>query len=296
MTRRYALAAAAPRPARSMRRIAAPRPAPSVRRIAAPGPARSVRRIAACSLLVVFAACDRDITAPDDLLRELFDDGASLVFDAAGVQDHGYYLAGLHRLPGDLALSEDQAAAIHAAIDAFRAATQADREALAALHLEARQAHEAGASREEVLAILAQGAPIRERIEAAQAELLATVLAILTPAQKEWLETDRPHRCEHDGLTAEQRDQIAALIAAYEEANRADIEAVREAIEAAHAAQRAGASRAEIHAILEAARPAMERLRAARAELQSEIRGLLSDEQRDSRCFARLTDGRWPRR
>jgi hypothetical protein len=56
-------------------------------------------------------------------------------------------------------------------------------------------------------------------------------------------------------------------------------------MEQAHAARRVGESQDSVTAVLAAARPAMERLRAARDELQTQIRTLLTPEQIAAGCF-----------
>ncbi|MDX2194412.1 MAG: Spy/CpxP family protein refolding chaperone [Gemmatimonadales bacterium] len=81
-------------------------------------------------------------------------------------------------------------------------------------------------------------------------------------------------------LTAEQRARIDALVATFEQANAADLEAVRKADADAMALVRAGRPRAEVQAVLEGSRAARERIRAARQALQVAIEGVLTPEQR----------------
>jgi Spy/CpxP family protein refolding chaperone len=244
---------------------------------------------------LVLAGCGSDVSAPDDAdLIATLDAGAILSYDAAGLSRPGHLLAGLHRLPEDLKLTSQQAEAIRAALEAFERATRADREALAAIHARAREAIAAGKSRDEVRGILAEGDAIRQRLEAAEAELLAKLESILTAAQKAWLDSHKPGRCDPASvppLTEAQRTQIRALIAAFEVANQADLAAVRAAHEQAAAARRNGATAEQVRAILAAVRPAIERLAAAQAKLHQDIQAVLTDEQKASGCYRGLLAG-----
>jgi Spy/CpxP family protein refolding chaperone len=239
------------------------------------------------SLAVALAACDRDVTAPVDAAA-LLEAGGILAWDAAGMSGPGRYLSALGRLPENLRLSATQAAAIKAAVDEFLQATQADRETLAAIDKAAAAAKRAGKSREEIRQILEQGAAARQRMEAAEQALQARIEAILTAEQKAWLDANLPKRCDPrtaPPLTADQKTQISALVAGYEISNRADLDAVKAALEKARAAQKSGATRTEVKAILDAVRPAMARLAAAQAALQQAIDALLTPEQRASGCY-----------
>lgn len=251
---------------------------------------RSSAFVLAAALLA--AACGSDVSAPDDAdLIATLDAGAILSYDAAGLSRAGNLLAGLHRLPPDLKLTTQQAEAIRAALEAFERATRADREALAAIHARARDALQAGKTRDEVRAILAEGDPIRQRLEAAEAELHAKIESILTAAQKAWLDSHRPRRCDPatvPALTEAQRTQIGALIAAFELANQADLAAVRAAHEQAAAARRNGATAEQVRAILAAVQPALQRLAAAQAQLHQDIQAVLTDAQKASGCYRGL--------
>jgi hypothetical protein len=81
-------------------------------------------------------------------------------------------------------------------------------------------------------------------------------------------------------LTAEQKAEIAALHEAFMQANAADIAALRALEQQFRLARRAGASRADLHAILEQARPIQQRLAAAFAALQDSIWAVYTEEQR----------------
>jgi Spy/CpxP family protein refolding chaperone len=234
---------------------------------------------------LAFAACDKEATGPSSDLAML-DDAAELAFSSSFVTDPGStFLAFVHRFPDELRLTADQQAKIKALVEAFLTATRADHESLAAILKQAHEAAQAGKSREEVRAILEQGLPIRERLQAAEAELRTDILAVLTPQQRAWLDAHQPRPCTAAQLTDVQKAEISGLVAAFELTNRADIEAIRAAFEQARAAHQNGASREEISAILEAVRPAMQRVRAAEAALAVAISNVLTAEQKASGCY-----------
>jgi Spy/CpxP family protein refolding chaperone len=81
-------------------------------------------------------------------------------------------------------------------------------------------------------------------------------------------------------LTAEQKTQIQALVAAFAAANAADIAAMHAAHRAARDAHRAGKSREEIKAILDAAKPAADRVRTNADALRAAIGNVLTPLQR----------------
>jgi Spy/CpxP family protein refolding chaperone len=246
-----------------------------------------MKKLACILAALVLATCDSGTTAPPQV-EVLFDDSGILAYDAAGVSGPGRYLSGLHRLPPELRLTDAQNVAIKTAVDAFQQATAAEREALARILEAANQARRAGKSRAEVAAILATGDPIRERILAAERALQAKIESILTTEQKAWLDTHLPRVCDPrtaPKLSDAQITEIRALLAAYEQNNRADLEAVKAALEKARAAQHNGATREQIKAILASVQPAMERLAAAQAALLKAIDALLTPEQRASGCY-----------
>jgi Spy/CpxP family protein refolding chaperone len=239
-------------------------------------------------LLAAFVgACGEETVAPSET-TDLLEMEAILAFDAGGVSAPGGHLVGIHRLPRELQPTAEQEAQIKALLERFQAATQADREKLARIFRQAEEARRTGSSREEVAAILAQANEVRRRMAAAEQQLAAAILNLLTAEQKAWLEANQPTRCNTrtaPQLTEAQRSQIAALLAAYEENNKADLETLKNALERARQAQRNGASREEIAQILQSARDAAARLHAAQAELAAAIDALLTPEQKASGCF-----------
>lgn len=233
---------------------------------------------------LTLGACSKDAVSPTDVTAEL-DDAAMLAYSASFIGDPGAnFLPVLPALPDGLKLSAEQQTQIKALLDAFRQSTKADRDALAAIMKEARAAAAAGQTREQVRAILATGQPYRESLQAAEKKLHDDIWALLTTEQKAWLEAHRPGRCNAPPLTEDQKNQISALFATFAEENQADIAAIKAAHDQARLLIRAGATREEVHAVLEAVRPAMLRVRAAELELHAAIRALLTPEQLAARC------------
>jgi Spy/CpxP family protein refolding chaperone len=238
-------------------------------------------------LLAVLAlgACGEETTAPTDN-GLMLQDAADLAYGATDLADPGRHFIGrLKLLPDSLQLSAAQETQIRALMAAFVESTRADLAALAAIRQQAREAFAAGKSAEEIRAILATGDAIRARLHEAERKLHADILALLTPAQRAWLEAQRPQPCRDLRLTEAQKTEITALIAEFQAEHQADLEQIKAVFEEARAAYLAGATRQEIADILAKARPAMERVRLARAELAAAIRALLTPEQLASGCF-----------
>jgi Spy/CpxP family protein refolding chaperone len=234
------------------------------------------------TLSLGFAACEQDTTAPADF--SMTDELADLSYsdmNASNPLNPG--VPPIWHLPPDLALSSAQEAQIRALIEQFRDATRADREAMGAILREARAAALAGKSRDEIRAILQQAEPIRQRLAAAEATLRTGILAVLTPAQKAWLDSHRPRGCTPE-LSEAQKTEISALLTAFQEANRADIAAIEDAFARARAAHRNGASREEVMAILQSVSAPLQRVHAAHIALAAAIDAVLTPEQRASGC------------
>lgn len=231
------------------------------------------------------AACGREPTAaaPRELDADLAADVAASEAVASTI---AVTMAGPPRLPEALRLSEEQKAAIALLTRQLAEATATDRAALERLLRQARAAHQAGRPWAEIQALLDEARPIRRRLQAALEAHRAAVLALLTPAQRAWLE-EQQRRCDPRRalqLTDAQRAQIAALHEAFVDANRADLELVRTVLAEARAAAQAGKPEAEIRAILERARPAQQRLEAAYQALRAAVDAVLTPEQRAARC------------
>lgn len=249
-----------------------------------------MRRIALVTLAALsLAACSTDSTAPDtsDIALEESIFGTALV--AAGGYDANLYQDRLaNGLPDELELTDEQKAKIRALVEAFQAATSADRQALNAILTEARQAIRDKKSREAVQEILKKGAPIRERLAAAERKLISDIEAVLTAEQRAWIAAHRPTGCRADRfppLSDAQKAEIRQLERAFAETFKADLEALKKVFAEAAEARQAGKSREEIAAILERGVPIARRLEAARKKLHNDILGVLTPEQIASRCF-----------
>jgi Spy/CpxP family protein refolding chaperone len=235
-------------------------------------------------LISLLAAACSDGVSPSP--EPAFDEAAVLGYSASLTSDPGSrYLGHLHRLPEAIALTAAQQAQIQTLLTRFAEATKPDHELLATIGREMMEAIKAGKSRDEIRAILARGDAARERLRAAEAALRTAIDAMLTAEQKAWLADQDNRRCTPVTLSEQQRTQISALVADFQKANAPDFAIVRDAFEKARTAHKNGATRAEIAAILEAARPAMERIRKAEVALAEAISAVLTPEQRASRCF-----------
>ena len=239
---------------------------------------------------LAFAACSTDTTSPAD--QSLVDDfllGGSVALTSAGGYDPDIYQQRLvNGFPDELRLTPDQQAKIKALVEAFQASTKADHDALNAILRQAKEAIAAHKSRDEVKAILDHGNAIRARLSAAESALRAAIDAVLTPEQKAWLEAHKPAKCDPSKfppLTDAQKAQIRALEQAFQTSNKADLDAVKAILDQARAAAAAGKSKAEVEAIVATAKPAMDRLEAARRAVKTQIEAILTAEQKASGCF-----------
>lgn len=159
--------------------------------------------VPALAASLVLSACDQSPTEP---AAEAAEDYALVMFGEAGAALEGTMgtapatgafdgATAFHQLPDRIALSPAQIAAIRALREAFRTEHQTELSALRAIFQEARAAHEGGATREEVRAILMQGRAIAMALRPDVLELHLAVWALLTDAQRTWL---RLHHRLHD--------------------------------------------------------------------------------------------------
>jgi Spy/CpxP family protein refolding chaperone len=81
-------------------------------------------------------------------------------------------------------LTEEQIAKIRALKEAFQEAIADEMAAIKAAHQEAREAHQAGASAEEIRAILASVKDEMEAVRQAEQRLMDAILDVLTPEQR----------------------------------------------------------------------------------------------------------------
>lgn len=249
-----------------------------------------MKRIALVTLAALsLAACSQDTTGPASSLD--LDNGAGAfgtALTAAGGYEAGIYESRLaNGLPDDLKLSIEQKEKIRALVKAFEDATRADREALRAILKEANEAGRRG-GRADARKILDGAVALRTRLAAAEAKLKADIDAVLTPEQRAWIATHSPRRCDPSKfvpLSDAQKAQISALEAAFEQSNKADLDAVKAAYDEIREALRAGKSREEVAKILDRVKPAMARLATGRIRLREQIAAVLTPEQRASGCL-----------
>ena len=253
-----------------------------------------MRRIAFITIAAAaLVACSSETTAPNSTAATdeitSFSIGAfgTALTSVGGYDADLYQLRLAHGLPDDLKLTADQQARIKALVDAFQAATKADREALIALLRSAEDARKAKKSKAEIKAILDQGIPIHARLAAAEADLKAHIDAVLTPAQRDWLAAHAPKRCDPSKfipLTDAQKAQMKAFEQAFETSNKADLETVKTGLKAIYEAVEAGKSKADVQALLDSIKPAIERLATARQALRAQLESVLTPEQKASGC------------
>lgn len=242
----------------------------------------SVATLAACGSETSVSPDNSNTTASVIELMPDFADVSTATMNGAGIGGSG--------LPDSLKLTIEQKAAISALEDAFRTANAADLAALKAIQTEARAARDARKTRAQIEAILQKARPIRARLDLAFAAFRAAVLAVYTPAQRAWLDANKPKECGRDGgpaLTEVQLTQIQTLKGAFETTIRADRETIKTVVAEAKAARAAGKSEAEVKAILAKAEAAHARIRAAEVKLVADIMALLTPEQRASWCLMR---------
>ena len=231
------------------------------------------KSVIGAALAVVLVACaDRStsVIAPNDVSLAVAQASAAMFgSDAVGsdAPDAGMdQLWAPGQLPDSIKLTSEQQAAITALVTAFHDQNAPLIAQLDAIRQEAVAAHKAGATMDQVKAILAKGAAIHQQLDAAQAALKQAIAALLTPAQLAWLAAHGPKVCDPHvtpPLTDAQKAQIKALVDAFNTANAADIAAVKAAHQAADSARHAGASEAAVKAILDAVKPALDRLHTA---------------------------------
>ena len=155
----------------------------------------------ALAATLVLSACDTSPTGPSAAL--VADDYALVMFGEPGSSLEGTMgtdagdrpfdgRTGRPTLPDSLKLTPTQIAAILTLRLEVRAANLADMEALRTIFIQARIARLNGATHEEVRAILLTGREIAERLRPHVHALHAAVRAVLTDAQRAWLDANRP--------------------------------------------------------------------------------------------------------
>jgi Spy/CpxP family protein refolding chaperone len=158
----------------------------------------------AVAATLALTACQLEPTVPGGSAL-LADDYALAMFGEAGTALEGTMgpQAGPHpfdgrtgrpELPEALRLTDEQRAEMLALREAFRAEHAEQLDALRAIFQDARAARQSGASRAEVHAILEQGRPIAQSLRPVVFELHQALRAVLTDAQRAWLDANRPRR------------------------------------------------------------------------------------------------------
>jgi len=154
----------------------------------------------ALAATLLFAACDKSPTgvtaasATDDYALLMFGEAGSALEGTMGPAPAGMPFDGAsayHRLPDAIALTPEQIAAIRALREAFKADHAAEIATLREIFMRARAAREAGATRDEVHAILMEGRDTAIALRPYVIALREGIWDILTPAQREWLFTHR---------------------------------------------------------------------------------------------------------
>jgi len=151
--------------------------------------------------ITTLAACSKDSTSPSDSSNA--DDYALVMFGQSGAAlqgtlgDQGGHppfdgRTGAPHLPDSLALTDAQKAEIAQLRSDFEAAHQSELAQLKSIFEQARAAHEVGATREEIRAILEQGRTIGESLRPDVEALHTAIAGVLTDEQTAWLEAHRP--------------------------------------------------------------------------------------------------------
>ena len=253
-----------------------------------------MRRIAFVSLVAAtLVACSSDTTAPAASTDQQVTDFSINAFETAltvagGYDADLYELRLFHALPDNLKLTPDQETKIKALVDAYKAATKADNDALNVILKQARDAVKAHKTAAEVKTILDQGAPIAARLAAAATDLKNKIDAVLTADQRAWLASHAPKNCKKGSfppLTDAQKIQMKAYEEAFEQQSKTDLAAVKKGMDQIKDAVAAGKGPADIQAILDGIKPALDRLATARATLKTQLESVLTTEQKASGCL-----------
>jgi Spy/CpxP family protein refolding chaperone len=251
-----------------------------------------MRRIAFVAITATLVACSNDTTSPatgEDLVTAFATASQGTVLTAAGGYDADLYQLRLfHALPDDIKLTPEQEAKIKTLVEDYKKATKADQEAFDAILRQAREAVRAHKSGDDVKAILDKGAPIAARLATAAANLKTAIDAVLTAEQRAWLAAHAPKNCKRGSfppLTDAQKAQMKAYEAAFETANKADLQAVKTGLDAIKAAVKAGGSAADVQKILDTIKAPLDRLTTARKTLHDQLQSVLTPEQKASGCI-----------
>lgn len=156
----------------------------------------------ALAAALMLAACDRSPSAPaaiesDDYALLMFGEPGTALEGVFGMQDSRRPYdgrTGRAQLPDSLRLTAEQIAGIRALRETFRTEHADEIAALRAVFEEARAARVAGASHEEVRAILLNGRLLAMELRFDVLRLHEAIWNVLTDAQKRWIVAHRPMR------------------------------------------------------------------------------------------------------
>lgn len=159
------------------------------------------RSLAVFTLALGLAACADAPTTPaataieDDYALVMFGEIGSALEGTLGTQSSTQPIDGrtwFGRLPDSLALTTAQRTAITSLRATFRQNNAAALDSLRTIFVQARDARRAGATREEVRAILVTGRPIAEALRPKVLLLHLSTWTVLSDAQRAWLIANRP--------------------------------------------------------------------------------------------------------
>lgn len=154
----------------------------------------------AFAAMLVLAGCAESPTAvqttaaADDYALVMFGEIGASLEGSLGTQS-GTAMDGrswFSRLPDSLALTTAQRTAIAGLRASFRQNNAAALDSLRQVFVQARDARRAGATREEVRAILVTGRPIAEALRPKLAALHLASWSVLSDAQRAWLIANKP--------------------------------------------------------------------------------------------------------
>jgi Spy/CpxP family protein refolding chaperone len=243
-------------------------------------------RIVALLTIGSLAACAREATAPATP-QPVADRVAGDASGGGWFGFRGFALWGLRRAPDSLKLTDTQRGQIKTLVQQFRDAHQSELQTLDSVRHQAMQARRNGESRDQIKQVMTQAAPVRQQLRSASGQLAQQIRSVLTPSQTAWLASHQPAKCNATAtpaLSDEQRAQMKALFTSFQQTNKADLDAVRSAMQQARSARQAGTAKGDMKQLFESVKPAMERLKTARAQLHQQMQALLTPEQKASGC------------
>jgi Spy/CpxP family protein refolding chaperone len=156
----------------------------------------------ALAATLVLAACESSTapaatTSEDDFALVMFGEAGTSLENTMGPQAGDRPFDGRSAfppLPDSLRLTQAQRDSITALRTRFRTANQSTLDSMKAIFEAAKTARQGGATREEVRAILVTGRPLAEALRPKVIILHLAIRAVLTDAQRAWLEANRPRR------------------------------------------------------------------------------------------------------